>query len=78
MQPSQFLAIAVFVFTYALIVLKPKGLNEARAAMIGAALSDSSVTACVIRLSWRSRPKAKTSPNSVPTISATTSTPAIM
>src|SRR5512139_1329658 len=39
MQPSQFLAIAVFVFTYALIVLKPKKLNEARAAMIGAVLS---------------------------------------
>ncbi len=34
MQPSQFLAIAVFVFTYVLIVLKPKKLNEARAAMI--------------------------------------------
>ncbi|MDD5616603.1 MAG: ArsB/NhaD family transporter [Candidatus Methanoperedens sp.] len=39
MQLSQILAIAVFLFTYALIVLKPKRLNEARAAMIGAALS---------------------------------------
>lgn len=39
MQPSQFLAIAVFVFTYVLIVVKPKKLNEAHAALIGAALT---------------------------------------
>ncbi|GFO96130.1 putative arsenical pump membrane protein [groundwater metagenome] len=39
MQPGQLLAIAVFVFTYALIVLKPKRLNEAHAALIGAALT---------------------------------------
>jgi len=39
MQLSQILAIAVFVFTYVLIVLKPKKLNEAHAAMIGAALT---------------------------------------
>ena len=36
---SQLLAIAIFVFTYALIVLKPKGLNEAHAAFLGAGLS---------------------------------------
>ncbi|MCZ7395164.1 MAG: SLC13 family permease [Candidatus Methanoperedens sp.] len=36
---SQILAIAVFVFTYALIVLKPKRINEAHAALIGAALT---------------------------------------
>ncbi|MGB8217197.1 MAG: SLC13 family permease [Candidatus Methanoperedens sp.] len=36
---SQILAIAVFVFTYALIVLKPKGINEAGAALIGAAIT---------------------------------------
>jgi arsenical pump membrane protein len=36
---SQLLAIAIFVFTYALIVLKPKGLNEAHAALLGAGLS---------------------------------------
>ncbi len=36
---SQILAIAVFVFTYALIVLKPKKINEAHAALIGAALT---------------------------------------
>ncbi|MCZ7398195.1 MAG: ArsB/NhaD family transporter [Candidatus Methanoperedens sp.] len=36
---SQILAIAVFVFTYALIVLKPKGINEASAALIGAAIT---------------------------------------
>ncbi len=39
MLVSQFLAIAVFVFTYALIVLKPKKLNEAHAALIGAGLT---------------------------------------
>jgi arsenical pump membrane protein len=39
MQVSQFLAIAVFIFTYALIVLKPKKLNEAHAALIGAGLT---------------------------------------
>src|SRR4030067_908704 len=39
MQLSQILAIAVFLFTYALIVLKPKKLNEAHAAMIGAGLT---------------------------------------
>lgn len=39
MQPSQLLAIAVFVFTYALIVLKPKRINEGHAALIGAALT---------------------------------------
>lgn len=39
MQVSQFLAIAVFLFTYALIVVKPKRLNEAHAAIIGAALT---------------------------------------
>lgn len=33
---SQILAIAVFVFTYAFIVLKPKRINEARAALLGA------------------------------------------
>jgi arsenical pump membrane protein len=36
---SQILAIAVFVLTYALIVLKPKGINEASAALIGAAIT---------------------------------------
>jgi arsenical pump membrane protein len=36
---SQILAIAVFAFTYALIVLKPKRINEAHAALIGAALT---------------------------------------
>lgn len=36
---SQILAIAVFVFTYALIVLKPKGISEASAALIGAAIT---------------------------------------
>ncbi len=36
---SQILAIAVFVLTYALIVLKPKRLNEAHAALIGALLA---------------------------------------
>jgi len=36
---SQILAIAVFVFTYALIVLKPKRINEAHAALLGAALT---------------------------------------
>lgn len=39
MQLSQILAIAVFVFTYVLIVMKPKRLNEAHAAMIGASLT---------------------------------------
>src|SRR3990170_4050938 len=39
MQVSQILAIAVFLFTYALIVVKPKRLNEAHAAIIGAALT---------------------------------------
>lgn len=39
MQPSQILAIAVFVFTYALIVVKPKRINEAHAASIGAGLT---------------------------------------
>ena len=39
MQVSQFLAIAVFIFTYTLIVLKPKKLNEAHAALIGAVLT---------------------------------------
>jgi len=39
MQPSHILAIAVFLFTYALIVLKPKKLNEAHAAMIGAGIT---------------------------------------
>lgn len=39
MQSSQILAIAVFVFTYALIVVKPKKINEAHAALIGAALT---------------------------------------
>ncbi|MDP2841384.1 MAG: ArsB/NhaD family transporter [Candidatus Methanoperedens sp.] len=39
MQLSHILAIAVFLFTYALIVLKPKKLNEAHAALIGAALT---------------------------------------
>ncbi len=32
-------AVAIFVFTYALIVLKPKKINEAQAALIGAALT---------------------------------------
>ncbi len=36
---SQILAIAVFVLTYALIVLKPKRINEAQAALIGAAIT---------------------------------------
>lgn len=36
---SQILAIAVFVFTYALIVFPPKKINEAHAALIGAALT---------------------------------------
>ncbi|MDP2845714.1 MAG: ArsB/NhaD family transporter [Candidatus Methanoperedens sp.] len=36
---SYILAVAVFVFTYALIVLKPKRINEAHAALIGAALT---------------------------------------
>ncbi|MFA4934928.1 MAG: SLC13 family permease [Candidatus Methanoperedens sp.] len=36
---SQILAVAVFVLTYALIVLKPKKINEAHAALIGAALT---------------------------------------
>ncbi len=35
---SQVLAVAVLVFTYALIVLKPKKINEAHAALIGAGL----------------------------------------
>ena len=35
----QILAIAVFAFTYALIVLKPRGINEAHAALFGAALT---------------------------------------
>ncbi len=35
----QILAIAIFAFTYALIVLKPKRINEAHAALIGAALT---------------------------------------
>ncbi len=39
MQVSQILAIAVFISTYALIVVKPKKLNEAHAALIGAALA---------------------------------------
>lgn len=39
MQLSQFLAIAVLVFTYVLIQVKPKRLNEAHAALIGAALT---------------------------------------
>ena len=39
MQLSHILAIAIFLFTYALIVLKPKKLNEAHAAMIGAVLT---------------------------------------
>ncbi len=39
MQVSQILAIAVFIFTYVLIVVKPKRLNEAHAAMIGAGLT---------------------------------------
>ncbi len=39
MQVSQILAIAVFIFTYALIMVKPKMLNEAHAAMIGAGLT---------------------------------------
>ncbi len=39
MQPGQLLAIAVFVFTYVLIVVKPKRLNEAQAALIGAGLT---------------------------------------
>jgi arsenical pump membrane protein len=39
MQLSQFLAIAVLVFTYVLIVVKPKRLNEAHAALIGAGLT---------------------------------------
>lgn len=39
MQLSQTLAITVFVSTYALIVLKPKRINEAHAALIGAALT---------------------------------------
>lgn len=36
---SQILAAAIFVFTYALIVFKPKRINEAHAALIGAALT---------------------------------------
>ncbi len=36
---SQILAIAVFVFTYALIVFPPKRINEAHAALLGAALT---------------------------------------
>ncbi len=32
-------AVAIFVFTYALIVLKPKRINEAQAALVGAALT---------------------------------------
>ena len=36
---NQLLAIGVFLFTYALIVLKPKKINEAHAALIGAILS---------------------------------------
>lgn len=39
MQLSHILAIAVFLFTYILIVVKPKRLNEAHAALIGAALT---------------------------------------
>ncbi|HEY9207173.1 MAG TPA: SLC13 family permease [Candidatus Methanoperedens sp.] len=35
----QILAIAVFVFTYALIIAKPKRINEAHAALIGAGLT---------------------------------------
>ncbi len=33
------LAIAIFIFTYVLIVVKPKGINEAHAALIGAILT---------------------------------------
>jgi arsenical pump membrane protein len=36
---NQLLAIGVFLFTYALIVLKPKKINEAHAALIGAILA---------------------------------------
>jgi arsenical pump membrane protein len=39
MQLSHILAIAVFIFTYVLIVLKPKKLNEAYAALIGGGLT---------------------------------------
>jgi Na+/H+ antiporter NhaD/arsenite permease-like protein len=39
MEVSQILAIAVFIFTYTLIVVKPKKLNKAHAAMIGAGLA---------------------------------------
>jgi len=39
MQTSQILAIAIFVFTYILIVVKPKRINEAQAALIGAVLT---------------------------------------
>jgi len=39
MQMSHILAIAVFLFTYILIVVKPKRLKEAHAALIGAALT---------------------------------------
>ncbi len=36
---SQILAIAIFIFTYILIVAKPKRINEAHAALIGAGLT---------------------------------------
>jgi len=36
---NQLLAVGVFLFTYALIVLKPKKINEAHAALIGAILA---------------------------------------
>ena len=36
---NQLLAIGVFLFTYALIVLKPKKINEAHAALIGSILA---------------------------------------
>ncbi|MDL5503267.1 MAG: ArsB/NhaD family transporter, partial [Candidatus Methanoperedens sp.] len=36
---NQLLAVGVFLFTYALIVLKPKKINEAHAALIGATLA---------------------------------------
>src|SRR3990170_5306651 len=39
MEISQILAIAVFVFTYVLIVAKPKKINEAHAALIGAGIT---------------------------------------
>lgn len=36
---NQLLAIGIFLLTYALIVIKPKGINEAHAALIGAVLA---------------------------------------